>query len=58
MKKHTTSTLYFITGILNTINAIINFTNPYSTNSWLGVTYLALAVTFISLGVSYRKKEV
>ncbi len=45
--------LYFITGILFAISAILNFTiNSIS----MGIVYICLAITFTALGFSYKKK--
>jgi hypothetical protein len=54
MKKKTTSKLYFLSGILFAITSIIHFS---STETYLGITYICLAITFTSLGFSYKKKE-
>lgn len=54
MKKYTASYLYFFSGILFAIASIIYFsTNKKS----LGIVYICLAITFISLRFSFRKKK-
>jgi hypothetical protein len=53
MREKTVSYIYFVAGILNIATSIFYF----SANRILfGITYLFLAITFISLGMSYRNK--
>lgn len=54
MKKRTASYLYFLAGILAGVASIINFTNG---EKWFGRTYIFVAITFISLGFTMRKKD-
>lgn len=54
MKKNLVSNLNFITGILFIINSILNL---ISNKTLLGITYICIAITFISLGLNYRKKQ-
>ena len=53
MKEKTVSHIYFVTGIINIATSIFYFSGN---RILLGITYLFLAITFISLGTSYRNK--
>lgn len=54
MKKITSDYLYFISGTLFAITSILNFS---SSKISLGLCYICLAITFISLGFNYRKRN-
>jgi hypothetical protein len=53
LKKEYLSYIFFITGIIDIIISIINFSEN---NTSFGVTYLALALAAMALGVHFRKK--
>lgn len=53
MKKNNFYILYFISGVLFTITAVLNFTDN---KTLMGITYICLAITFTSLGFSYKKR--
>lgn len=54
MKRNLAGTLYYITGILFAITAIINFTGN---NTLLEITYICLSITFLALGAAYKKRK-
>ena len=54
MKKNYSHILFFISGILFTIAAILNFTDN---KTLMGITYICLTITFTSLGFSYKKRD-
>ncbi len=54
MQKITVSYLYFITGILFAIISVMYFNTD---NKSSGSAFLCLALTFISLGFSLKKKK-
>jgi len=54
LKKHIVSYIFFLTGLIDIIISI----NDFSINKiFLGVIYLFLAIAFVALGFRYRKKE-
>jgi len=54
MSRRIASYLYFLTGIINLIVSILYF--KMDKTSW-GFVYVFLALTFIFLGVFYRKRD-
>ena len=54
MKKSTAGILDFTAGILFALASLLNFIDGKRT---MGFTYICLAIVFISLGLSFKKKK-
>jgi hypothetical protein len=54
LKKNITSIIYFIIAFINLTTSMVYFSG-YKTS--MGITYLCLAITFILLGIAFKKNK-